>query len=308
MRLRQIEDFLAVVDEGSIHAAARKNGLSQPAVTKSLRGLEAELHTQLVRRTNHGVVATPAGRAFYAHARAAQAELRKGEEEIAQLAGEDSGSVAFGVGPLAALLVVPEAVVRFRELYPAARVRVVEGFPLEFVSMVRDGTLDFAMRPKVAGKLDPALVFRPLFLDDVIVVGRKNHPLRNAGSLARLSTAVWVRSALIGGTSAGSLNPLFTAAPRTFLECDSYSIMVSVLAKSDALGLIVRRFLATAPACDLLEEIKLEEPMPTVTIGMVMRKDPPLTLTAAAMAKIVTAVTRQFTAKPAKDGYPSSRR
>ena len=91
MRLRQIQDFLAVIEEGSIHAAARKSGLSQPAVTKSLRGLEAELHAQLVRRTNHGVVATPAGRAFYAHAHAAQAELRKGEEEIAQLAGEGSG-------------------------------------------------------------------------------------------------------------------------------------------------------------------------------------------------------------------------
>lgn len=71
MRLRQIQDFLAVIEEGSIHAAARKTGLSQPAVTKSLRGLEAELHAQLIRRTNHGVVATPAGRAFYTRARCA---------------------------------------------------------------------------------------------------------------------------------------------------------------------------------------------------------------------------------------------
>ena len=302
MRLRQIEDFLAVIDEGSIHAAARKTGLSQPAVTKSLRGLEAELRAQLVRRTNHGVVATPAGRAFYARAHAARAELRKGEEEIAQLAGEGSGSVAFGVGPLAALLVVPEAVIRFHEQFPAASVRIVEGFPNEFISMVRDGTLDFAMRPKVVGKLDPALAFRPLFLDDVIIVGRKNHPLRNVGSIARLSTAVWVRSALAVGTSAGSLNHLFSAAnlpiPRTIIQCDSYSVTVSVIAKSDALGMIVRRFLATAPACDVLQEIKIAEPMPTVTIGMIMRKDPPLTPTAAAMAKIVTAVTRQFTVKP----------
>ena len=302
MRLRQIEDFLAVIDEGSIHAAARKTGLSQPAVTKSLRGLEAELHTQLVRRTNHGVVATPAGRAFYARARAAQAELRKGEEEIAQLAGEGSGSVALGVGPLAALLVAPEAVIRFREKFPAASVRIVEGCPNEFISMVRDGTLDFAMRPKVAGKLDPALTFRPLFLDKIIIVGRKNHPLRNAGSIAQLGEAVWVRGALGSGTTAGSLNHMFSTlklpAPRTIVQCDSYNVAISVIGKSDALGIIVRRFLATAPACDLLQEIKIAEPMPTVTIGMIMRKDPPLTPTAAAMAKIVTAVTRQFTVKP----------
>ncbi len=302
MRLRQIQDFLAVIEEGSIHAAARKTGLSQPAVTKSLRGLEAELQAQLVRRTNHGVVATPAGRAFYARARAAQAELRKGEEEIAQLAGEGSGSVAFGVGPLAALLVVPEAVIRFREQFPAANVRIVEGFPNEFISMVRDGTLDFAMRPKVTGKLDPALAFRPLFVDDLIIVGRKNHPLRNAGSIARLSTAAWVRGTLGGGTTAGSLNHMFSTLnlpiPGTFLQCDSYTVAISVIGKSNALGIIVRRYLTTAPACDLLQEIKIAEPMPTVTIGLITRKDPPLTPTAAAMAKIVTSVARQLTVKP----------
>ena len=302
MRLRQIQDFLVVIEEGSIHAAARKTGLSQPAVTKSLRGLEAELHVQLVRRTNHGVVATPAGRAFYARAHAAQAELRKAEEEIAQLAGEGGGSVAFGVGPVAALLIAPEAVVRFREQFPAASVRIIEGFPNEFISMVRDGTLDFAMRPKIAGKFDPALVFRPLFRDDIIIVGRKNHPLRDAGSIARLSTAVWVRGALGAGTLAGSVNHLFSTLnlpiPRTIVQCDSYNIVVSVIAKSDALGVIVKRFLATAPACDLLQEIKIAEPLPTVTIGMLMRKDPPLTPTAAAMAKIVTSVARQLFAKP----------
>ena len=302
MRLRQIQDFLTVIEEGSIHAAARKIGLSQPAVTKSLRGLEAELQAQLVQRTNHGVVATPAGRAFYARARAAQAELRKGEEEIAQLAGEGSGSVAFGVGPLAALLVVPEAVIRFREQFPAANVRIVEGFPNEFISMVRDGTLDFAMRPKVTGKLDPALTFQPLFVDDLIIVGRKNHPLRNAGAIARLISANWVRGTIGGGTIAGSLSHMFSILnlpiPRTYLQCDSYNVAVSTIANSDALGLIVRRFLATAPARDLLQEIKVAEPMPTVTIGMIARKDTPLTPTAAAMAKIVTSVARQLTVKP----------
>ena len=147
-------------------------------------------------------------------------------------------------------------------------------------------------------KLDPALAFRPLFRDNAIIVGRKNHPLRNAGSIAHLSTAVWVRGVLERGIAAGSVNQLFSAAnlpiPRTIVQCDSYSITMSVIAKSDALGVIVRRFLATAPACDLLQEIKIAEPMPTVTIGLIMRKDPPLTPIAAAMAKVVTAVARQL--------------
>src|SRR5690349_3028507 len=120
MRLKQIQDFLAVVEAGSIHAAARKIGVSQPAMTKSVRGLEAELRVQLVRRTNHGVVPTEAGRAFFARARVADSELRKGEEEMARLAGKGTGAVAFGAGPTATLLVVADAIASFRQDFPRA--------------------------------------------------------------------------------------------------------------------------------------------------------------------------------------------
>ena len=50
-------------------------------MTKSVRSLEAELEVQLLQRTTHGAVPTPAGRAFFARARIAQAELRKAKEE-----------------------------------------------------------------------------------------------------------------------------------------------------------------------------------------------------------------------------------
>ena len=112
MRLSQIRDFVAVVESGGIRAAARKLGVSQPAITRSVRGLEAELHARLLQRTPTGVVLTQPGRAFLARARAAQAELRKAEEEVDQL-GEKVGSVAFGVSPTAAIM-VPEAITRFR--------------------------------------------------------------------------------------------------------------------------------------------------------------------------------------------------
>src|SRR6266853_2143696 len=105
MRLRQIQNFVAVVESSSIRGAARKLGVSQPAITKSVRSLEEELHSRLVQRTPHGIVPTPAGRAFFARARVAHSELRKAEEEMAQLAGNGTGSVAFGAGPTATLLV-----------------------------------------------------------------------------------------------------------------------------------------------------------------------------------------------------------
>ncbi|MSQ20442.1 MAG: LysR family transcriptional regulator [Betaproteobacteria bacterium] len=126
MRLTQIRDFLAVVDAGSIRSAARKLGVSQPAISKSVRSLEAELQVELVQRMPHGIALTRSGRAFFARARVAQIELNKAVEEAAQHDGE--GSVAFGGGPMAAFLVVPEAVSRFRQQFPLAQVRVRKGW------------------------------------------------------------------------------------------------------------------------------------------------------------------------------------
>ena len=82
-----------------IRAAARKLGVSQPTITKSIRSLEAELHVQLFGRNARGIVPTASGRAFFARARVAHSELRKAEEEAAEVGGSSAGSVASASGP-----------------------------------------------------------------------------------------------------------------------------------------------------------------------------------------------------------------
>ena len=66
MRLDQIVHFLAVVDAGSIHEGERRCGISQPAMSKSVRALEEDLQTQLFTRTSGGIGVTPLGKAFAA--------------------------------------------------------------------------------------------------------------------------------------------------------------------------------------------------------------------------------------------------
>ncbi len=297
MRLRQIRDFLAVVESGSIRAAARKLGVSQPGITKSVRSLEAELHVQLMRRTPHGVVPTPSGRAFLARAQVAQSELRKAEEEAVQAEGEGVGSVAFGVGPTSALQIVPDAVTHFRQRFPHARLRILEGVPRVLLPLVRDETLDLATGPRQDAKLDPALAFRPLFREDVVVVARKGHPLRNARSLAQLVGAEWL-SLIPRGSPEAAFNRAFSSAglppPQPIIQCESYNTVVAVLAKSDMLGIMSRRLLAERFARDVLQEIAVAEPMPSYTVGMFTRTSPPLTRVAAGMAKAVITAARKL--------------
>lgn len=291
MRLQQIRDLVAVLNAGSIRAAARKLGLSQPAVTKSIRNLEAELHQQLLDRTPQGIKPTAAGRAFYARAQIIQSEVRKAHEDMARLSGEHAGSVAFGVGPLAASLVVPEAVKLFRQQHPQAHIRIVEGFAPALAPLVRDETLDFALGPRFDKSLDAALSFKPLFRERFVVVARRGHPLRKARSLAELLNADWLRLY-------GRLDTMFGAVglpvPRQVVQCDSHNTMVSLLRNSDMLGTMGMRMLTTTHARDVLEMIPVREAAPVASIVMLVRPHAPFTPVAAAMAKAVITVARRL--------------
>ncbi len=294
MRLTQIRDFLAVVECGGIRAAARKLGVSQPTITKSIRGLEAELHVQLLGRNARGIVPTASGRAFFARARVAQSELRKAEDEAAEVGGSSAGSVTFGVGPTFAALIVPQAVARFRQQFPRARIRIVEGLARHLLPSVRDETLDFAMGLRTIAELDPSLRFRPLYRSELLVAARKGHALRHARSLAELAAAEWLSTSTLD-LPGGPIERLFASAglplPRLVVQCESHNTLVALLAGTDMLGLIQRRTLR-APGRDLLQEIPIAEAMPSVTAGIFTRADTPLTRVAAAMARAATAVAR----------------
>jgi len=294
LSLKQLDNFVAVAETGSIRAAARGLGVSQPAITKSVRGLENQLHAQLVQRTPHGVTLTTAGRGFLARVRAAQSELRKAQEEVA-LGGANAAAVALGLGPVAAVMVAPQVLARFHREVPGASIRAVEGFPPALLPLVRDGTLDIAIGPKLDTHLDPALAFRPLFREDFAVVGRNGHPLRQARSLAQLVDAHWA-ALWKSGLPNGPLDRIFAAAglplPRQLVQCESYNLVVSVVARTDMLTLLSRRSLALPLARDSLQVIPLKEQHPQLTVGMFTRADVPLTKHAAALARVLVSETR----------------
>jgi LysR family transcriptional regulator, regulator of abg operon len=296
MRLSQIRDFVAVVESGGIRAAARKLGVSQPAVTRSVRALEAELHARLLRRTPTGVVPTQPGRALFARARAAQAELRKAEEEVDQL-GQAAGSVAFGVSPTSAMM-VPDAIARFREQFPQTQIRIAEGLPQLLIPMVRDETLDFAICRRALVKVDSGLAFRPLLRNDFAVVARKGHPLENARSLADLVEASWISLLPVDapdGPFASAFSPTGLPAPRQVIQCESYNTAIGLIAKTDMVGFLSRQLLADSLLGDFLREIPVTEPLPSFSVGMFTRTGTPHTQAGAAMSRAVIAAARART-------------
>jgi LysR family transcriptional regulator, regulator of abg operon len=290
MKLAQIRDFLAVIECGSISATARRLGVSQPGLTKSLGSLEAELGAALLMRTPTGVALTRQGRAFHVRARAGYSELVKAQEELARGA---EAHVALGFGPFFAAQIVPQAVLRFRQKYPGVQLRLVEGLRHATGPMVRDGTLDMSLAPRAPDATsDPAIRFKPIAQLNQIVVARRGHPLARVRSAAALSADEWL-SNLRHDVAAAALRTLGAPEPRRITECESFSAMVALLAGSDMLAVVQHPFLDLPQVAEQIQQIPLAERLPGLTVGLHTRADAPLTRPAAALARLLADIGRK---------------
>ncbi len=87
LRLRHIRVFLEIARSESVSIAADKLNVTQPAVSRALKGLEDILGRQLFDRVGRGIRLNEAGRVFQAHASVAMGELSLGRERL----GRESG-------------------------------------------------------------------------------------------------------------------------------------------------------------------------------------------------------------------------
>lgn len=296
MRLEQLAHFLAVLERGSVREAARQSGVTQPALSKSVRLLESELGVQLFVRSRHGVVPTPPGLTLAVRARAIQAEVRKVREEVAPGYQPGAVKVAFGLGQASMALIMSDAIAVFRKRWPEAHIRVMEGLPDTLLPLVRDETLDFVLGGRVEGAGEN-IAFKPLFRSARMVVGRRNHPLAGARSLTDLRDAEWIRTPPLEAVN-GPLEQVFAAAgmpvPVTKIQCDSYHSATFLLANSDRLALMSRRQLDTPSGVKHLQAIPVREALPAFTVGMYTRADVPLTPAASTLARAVITVARKL--------------
>lgn len=295
MRLTQIRDFLAVVESGSINAAARRLGVSQPGLTKSLGSLEAELGASLLKRAPTGVTLTAPGRAFHVRVRAGYAELLKAQQELAR---EAKAQVALGFGPFFAAQVVPQAVLRWREKFPDVQLRLVEGLRHATGPMVRDATLDMSLAPRAPqGQDDAAIRFKPIAHLNQIVVARRGHPLARARSAAALARQDWV-SNLRRVATTEVLQTIGAPEPRQITECESFSAMLTLLAASDLLAVVQHPFLGLPQVAESVQQLPIAERLPGMTVGLHTRADAPLTRPAAALARLLSEIGRKLLQKP----------
>jgi LysR family transcriptional regulator, regulator of abg operon len=299
LRLNQIRDLLTVLECGSVRAAAAKLGVSQPAVTKSVRSLEAELGVELLHRSRVGVTPTAAGASFAARARVAQLELDRAREEVAVSRRGGGGlSLNVGVGSAPMALLAADAIVRFRQDHPLSRLHVIEGPGHRLLPLVRDGSIDVALAQRVGAAAAPGLKYRPLLRTRLVVVGRQGHPLAHARSLAELVDAEWLvyRPPDSNGLLEDALRAEGLPFPSRFVHCESFALTLALVRASDLLALLVPQVLAD-PQGAQLKEIALKRPLPEISVGMYRRAETPTSVAMNDFCGFLVRGVRELTAR-----------
>ncbi len=145
IKLQQLRYLVAVVDHGSISAASVDLGIAQPAVSRRLADLEAEIGVQLLIRRSTGVSLTETGKGFVDHARAVLRRLDRAERDIALSRGAVPDEVRFVVPPALSRFVAAPLVRAVTTEYPNIRVTCIETHWDDARKRMEEGQGDLAL-------------------------------------------------------------------------------------------------------------------------------------------------------------------
>lgn len=193
MNFRQLECFVAVVDEGSFTRAARRIGITQPSLSQHIKTLEAELDGAVLDRLPKGVSLTPAGRVLLPEARLAVRALERGWRGARSALALDLGELEIATVLSMAVGVLPRHIGVWHERHPNVAIRLHEfRHRILLEDAVEQGVADFAIGPQPLRRWDGPL--ETVSWEEFVVVVASSDPLagRRRVDLGELRDREWV--------------------------------------------------------------------------------------------------------------------
>jgi DNA-binding transcriptional LysR family regulator len=301
----RLRHLALIVRERSFSKAADVIGISQPALSKSIRSLERALGVRLLERGRFGATPTSYGLALIRHADAIDAELRSAVQELDALRVARSGSICIGCGPSEATRLLPSALERLRARAPGICVTVLYGLNEALMPMVKHGEVDFAVSSIPARSRDADLQQLKLHEDLAAVVARVGHPLlRKKGPLTahQLVGHEWIL-ARQHELERRALDDLFAEAgltpPQVSLETTSAVLMKTVVMQSNFLTFLPRELIFWEERAGLLAPLQVAAAAWHRYVGLTVRARAGLSPAAQALIDVLREVAAEFNVRSA---------
>ena len=182
IELKQLEHVVEICRAGSFSGAARRLRLSQPALSKSISRLEAQLGVLLFKRAGGAARPTEFGELIADRGRALLDSSTALSRELEQRAGHVTGRLRIGLGPTTRLRPMPQVIRGLAAQYPELKLDVrVEDAP-SVMRGVDQGRYDLAFGYSDYAEPYGELIRVKIFEDPIIFVTRPGHPLTQIGA------------------------------------------------------------------------------------------------------------------------------
>src|SRR2546423_9447967 len=176
MNFRQLECFVAVVDEGSFTRAARRIGIAQPSLSQHIKALEEDLDGRVIDRLPRGVSLTPAGGALLPEARLAVRALERGRQGARSALALELGELEIATVLSMAVGVLPAHIGVWHERHPNVSIRLHEFRHRNLLEdAVEQGVADFAVGPRPVRRWEGPL--ETVAWEEFVIVVAQSDPL-----------------------------------------------------------------------------------------------------------------------------------
>jgi len=188
MNLQQLRFVRETAHHGfNLTQAARALGTSQPALSRAILELEAELGVDIfVRHGKRMLGLTEPGRTILERAERVLAEIAGIERATADFRARDEGELRIATTHTQARYTLPSVIREFRRRYPAVRLTLLQGSPRQITQSVLGREVDFAIATEVSDEVPELLTIPAFEWEHVVVVPRKHPLLEKPLSLASL--------------------------------------------------------------------------------------------------------------------------
>ncbi|KVL07989.1 LysR substrate-binding domain-containing protein [Burkholderia sp. MSMB1826] len=304
MKLHQLQALVASAEAGSIRGAARMLGLSQAAVTRALRELEASERLPLLVRAPEGIGFTEYGKTLLTHAKLVLKQLEHAQSDLERLRGRVEGRLSVGVTPWLTMTFLAETVLRFRERMPDVRLELYEALIAVAQPLLRDGTMDFALGHVQPGSAQE-FAFEPMLRYETSVMVRAGHPRERARSIHDLLDNDWVLNFAADGQAA-LVDYLFTRHgaqidERRIVRAQSVAMLQTMLEQADMCTWCPTILAAVPPFGERMRALSLKETFEPRELGIVTRRSSTLSDAARCFIDCLLQVVRRHARSARKD-------
>lgn len=273
--LELYKTFYYVAKAGSITAAAQQLSLTQPAVSQSMKQLEAQLNVSLFQRTAKGIRLTKEGEILFPYAESCCESIRQGEQKLKELMNLDLGEIRIGASDMTLKYYLLPFLEQFHRRYPKIKVIVSNSPTPETLTALSENRIDLGVVSSPLPALNDFVAHKVREVQDIFVATGRFWELKNKQLSYEMLEQLPV-ICLEKNTSTRQYMDTFLAQNQVFLapefELATSDMIVQFALRNLGIGCVMKDFALEALESGELFELCFTPVMPPRSFYLIHRE------------------------------------